>query len=91
MQENACGGENPKNPLTALPQSDVDKTLAELKTKMAAIEKKEEHKAAVVSKLFARLETPFTKQVTLLTNKFKTPQIPSYSGIGDPIEHLENY
>ena len=47
----------------------------------------------MVSKLFARMKTPFTKRVIdhPLPIKFKTPQIPSYSGIGDPIEHLENY
>ncbi|XP_059434176.1 uncharacterized protein LOC132167275 [Corylus avellana] len=57
------------------------------------MEKKEKYKAAVVSKLFAGTETPFTKQVIdhPLPHKFKTPQIPSYSGVGDPIEHLKNY
>ena len=36
---------------------------------------------------------PFTKQVVEypLPNKFKSPQIPSYSGVDDPMEHLENY
>ena len=47
----------------------------------------------MVSKLFVRMKTPFTKRVIdhPLPNKFKTPQILSYSGIRDPIEHLENY
>ncbi|XP_059455075.1 uncharacterized protein LOC132185298 [Corylus avellana] len=57
------------------------------------MEKTEKYKTIVVSKLFAETETPFTKQVIdhPLPNKFKTPQIPSYSGVGDLIEHLENY
>jgi hypothetical protein len=62
--------------------------------KMAVMEKKEKkHKAAIVSKIFAGMEMPFTKRVVgyLLLNKFKSPQISSYSGVGDPIEHLENY
>jgi hypothetical protein len=71
----------------------VDKALADLKMKMVAIEKKEKHKAVMVNKLFARMETPFTKQVIdhPLPNKFKAPQIPSYNRIRDPTEHLENY
>jgi hypothetical protein len=71
----------------------VDKALAELKRKMDAMEKKEKHKVAVVSKLFMGMETPFTKRVVEypLPNKFKSPQISSYSGVGDPTEHLENY
>jgi hypothetical protein len=53
----------------------VDKVLAELKMKMAAMEKKEKHKAVVVSMLFAGIETPFTKQVIdhSLHNKLKAP------------------
>jgi hypothetical protein len=61
--------------------------------KMAAIKKKEKQKAAVVNKLFAGTEIPFTKQVIdhSLPNKFKAPQILSYSKVGDPIKNLENY
>jgi hypothetical protein len=71
----------------------VDKALVELKMKMATMEKKEKHKAVVVSKLFAGTKTPFTKQVVEypLPNKFKSPQIPSYSGVDNPTEHLKNY
>ena len=71
----------------------MDKALAELKRKMYAMEKKEKHKAAIVSKLFAGTETPFTKRVVEypLPNKFKSPQISSYNRVGDPMEHLENY
>jgi hypothetical protein len=71
----------------------VNKVLVEVKMKMAAMEKKEKHKAAVVNKLFVRTETPFTKRVVEypLPNKFKSPQILSYSGISNPTEHLENY
>lgn len=60
---------------------------------MAAMEKKEKHKAAVVSKHFAETETPFIKQVIdhPLPNKFKAPHITSYSRVGDPTKHLENY
>jgi ribosome maturation protein Sdo1 len=81
-----------KSPTTTQP-SEVDKALAELKMKMAAVEKKEKHKAAVVSKLFAGMKTPFTKQVVEypIPNKFKSPQISSYSRVGNPTEHLENY
>ena len=67
--------------------------LTPMKVKMAAMEKKEKHKSAVVSKLFVGTETPFAKQVIEypLPNKFKSPQIPSYNGVGNPMEHLENY
>jgi hypothetical protein len=53
----------------------------------------EKHKATIVSKLFIGTEMPFTKQVTIqqLPNKFKVPQILSYSRIGDLTKHLENY
>jgi hypothetical protein len=56
-------------------QSDVDKALAELKMQFAALERKVKHKAAIVNKLFAGTETPFTKQVIdhPLPNKFKAP------------------
>jgi hypothetical protein len=74
-QENAHGGEYPKNPPIAPQQSEVDKALAKLNMKMAATEKKEKHKATVVSKLFTEIETPFTKHVIdhPLPNKFKAP------------------
>ena len=63
--------------LTTTQPSEVDKALVELKMKMSAIEKKEKHKVVVVSKLFAGIETPFTKQVVEypLPNKFKSLQI----------------
>jgi hypothetical protein len=79
--------------LTTTQPSEVDKALTELKRKMDAMEKKEKHKAAVVSKLFAGTKTSFTKRVVEypLPNKFKSPQISSYNGVGDLMEHLENY
>ncbi|XP_059458335.1 uncharacterized protein LOC132187931 [Corylus avellana] len=57
------------------------------------MEKKEKHKAAVVSKFFTRTEMPFTKQVIdhSLPHKFKAPQILNYSRVKDPTEHLKNY
>jgi hypothetical protein len=88
---NTKEGEKPKTPPTTTQQSEVDEALAELKMKMATMEKKEKHKAAVVSKLFAGTETPFTKQVVEypLPNKFKSLQIPSYSRVDNPTEHLK--
>jgi hypothetical protein len=53
----------------------VDKALAELNMKMAIMEKKEKHKAAVINKLFTGMETTFTKRVVEypLPSKFKLP------------------
>lgn len=72
---------------------EVNKTLAELAMRCVAMERKEKNKAAMVGKLFKGTKMPFTKRVIAyqLLNKFKVPQIPNYSGVGDLVEHLENY
>jgi hypothetical protein len=47
----------------------------------------------VVEKLISDTDSSFTNRVAdfQLLNKFKTSQIPAYTGEGDPAEHLENY
>jgi hypothetical protein len=42
--------------------------------------------------LFQNTSSLFIKGITTyhLPDKFKVPDIPVYSGLGDPIEHLEN-
>lgn len=57
------------------------------------MECKEEGKSMLVDKLLMGTGSPFTKRVAKfkLPKKFKIPQILSYVGTGDPIEHLENF
>ena len=84
---------NKQNHLATTPQNKVNKALAELAIRWADMGWKKKYTATMVNKLFAGIEMPFTKQVTdhQLPNKFKVSQILSNSGIGDPIEHLENH
>jgi hypothetical protein len=88
LRERVCEGENsrkmvePKkdqpsadkqnHQVTTL-QNEVNKALAELAIQCMNMGLKKKYKATIVSKLFARTEMPFTKQVTnhQLPNKFK--------------------
>ncbi len=57
------------------------------------IDRKDKGKSAAVDRLLAGPNTLYTQQVIecCLRKKFKVPQIQSYAGIGDPVEHLENF
>lgn len=54
---------------------------------------KDKGKAAAVDRLLMGSNTPFTRRVAgyRFPEKFKVPQIQSYAGIGDPVEHIENF
>jgi hypothetical protein len=57
------------------------------------MEMRDKSKAIVVDKLLLGTRSPFSRRVQnyRLLEKFKVAQILSYIGIGDPIEHLENF
>jgi len=56
------------------------------------MDKKDKSKSLVVDRLLSRTYSPFTSQVAnyRLPEKFKVPQIMSYAGDKDPLDHLEN-
>jgi hypothetical protein len=57
------------------------------------MERKDKSKFIVVDKLLLGTGSPFTKRVAnyRLPDKFKVPQILSYVGDEDPLDHLENF
>jgi hypothetical protein len=57
------------------------------------MERKDKSKSVVVDKLLVGTDSPFTRRVAdyRLPDKFKVPQILSYAGDGDPLDHLENF
>jgi hypothetical protein len=74
---------------------DLSKVIAELKRMCTymEMERKEKNRSMVVDKLLMGTDSPFTKRVANyhLPMKFKVPQILSYAGEGDPLDHLENF
>jgi hypothetical protein len=56
------------------------------------MDKKDKSKSLVVDRLLSSTYSPFTSQVAnyQLPEKFKVPQIMSYVGDKDPLDHLEN-
>ncbi|XP_062153622.1 uncharacterized protein LOC133861818 [Alnus glutinosa] len=50
-------------------------------------------KALLTDSLFSTAVSPFTEHIMSrqLPNKFKMPEIPVYTGLGDPIEHLASF
>jgi hypothetical protein len=50
-------------------------------------------KALLADNLFSTTTSPFTDQIMScrLPDKFKMPEIPVYTGLGDPIEHLASF
>jgi hypothetical protein len=57
-----------------------------------AVKRNDKGKASLVDNLLQRTALPFTDQVAnfLLPEKFKIPDVPIYTGLEDPLEHLEN-
>jgi hypothetical protein len=57
------------------------------------MERKDKSRSVVVDKLLRGTDSPFTRRVAdyRLPEKFKVPQILSYVGDGDPLDHLENF
>jgi hypothetical protein len=55
--------------------------------------RKDNNKSIVVDRLLSGTDSPFTSWVVdfRLPEKFKVPQIMSYAGDGDPLDHLENF
>jgi hypothetical protein len=55
--------------------------------------KDEERRSSAIGKLLIGMASPFTKWIAnfKLLDKFKPPQILSFTGIEDPIEHLANF
>jgi hypothetical protein len=59
----------------------------------AAIERNDKGKASLVENLLQKTTSPFTEDVAniRLPEKFKIPEIPFYTGLEDPVEHLANF
>jgi hypothetical protein len=57
------------------------------------MERKDKSRSVVVDKLLRDTDSPFTRRVEdyRLPEKVKVPQILSYVGDGDPLDHLENF
>jgi hypothetical protein len=75
----------------------LDRKVIDLEKKCASMaqemERKDKGKAGMVDRLLMGTRTPFTRQVADYhwLEKFKVPQIQSYTGVRDPIEHFENF
>ncbi|XP_062155145.1 uncharacterized protein LOC133863185 [Alnus glutinosa] len=59
----------------------------------AAIQRNDKGKASLVENLLQKTTSPFTEEVAniCLLEKFKVPEIPFYTGLEDPVEHLDNF
>jgi hypothetical protein len=59
----------------------------------AAIQRNDKGKASLVENLLQKTTSPFTEEVAniCLPEKFKIPEIPFYTGLEDPVEHLDNF
>jgi hypothetical protein len=60
---------------------------------MGSTQSRARGKASLADSLFSTTTSPFTDQIVScrLLNKFKIPEIPVYTGLGDPIEHLASF
>jgi hypothetical protein len=76
-------------------QGDLSRVIAELERRCTymEMERKDKSRSIVVDKLLMGTDSPFTRRVAdyRLPEKFKVPQILSYAGDGDPLDHLENF
>jgi hypothetical protein len=74
---------------------DLSRVIAELERRCTymEMERKDKSRSVVVDKLLMGTDSPFTRRVEdyWLPKKFKVPQILSYAGDGDPLDHLENF
>jgi hypothetical protein len=75
----------------------LQKMVLDLAAKYDALSKTIDHKRdgkeSLVDNLFQHKESIFTKAVSNfdLPGRFKVPDIPIFSGIEDPVEHLDNF
>jgi len=60
---------------------------------MGSTQSRARGKASLADSLFSTTTSPFTHQIVScrLPDKFKIPEIPVYTGLGDPIEHLASF
>jgi hypothetical protein len=60
---------------------------------MGSTQSKAKGKALLADSLFSITASPFTDQIMScqLPGKFRVPEIPAYTGLGDPIEHLASF
>jgi len=76
-------------------QGDLSRFIAELERRCTHMEMERNGKSrsVVVDKFLRGTDSPFTRRVAdyRLPEKFKVPQILSYAGDGDPLDHLENF
>jgi hypothetical protein len=76
-------------------QGDLSRVIAELERRCTHMEMERNGKSisVVVDKLLRGTDSPFTRRVAdyRLPDKFKVPQILSYAGDRDPLNHLENF
>jgi hypothetical protein len=76
-------------------QGDLSRVIAELERRYTymEMERKDKSRSIIVDKLLMDTDSPFTRRVAnyRLPEKFKVPQILSYTGDGDPLDHLENF
>jgi hypothetical protein len=58
-----------------------------------AIQRNDKWKASLVENLLQKPASPFTEEVAnfRLTEKFKVPDVPLYTGLEDPLKRLENF
>jgi hypothetical protein len=74
---------------------DSSKVIADLERRCTymEMERNDKSKSIVVDKLLRGTYSPFTRRVVdyQLPEKFKVPQILSYAGDGDPLDHLDNF
>ncbi len=75
----------------------MDRKVADLERNCASMaremERKDKGKAAAMDRLLMGTNSLFTRRVAdyRLLEKFKVSKIQSYTEIGDPVEHLENF
>jgi hypothetical protein len=57
------------------------------------VHRKDRGKASLVDNLLQKPSSPFTDEVAkfLLPEKFKVPDVPTYTGVEDSIKHLDNF
>jgi hypothetical protein len=76
-------------------QGDLSRVIADLERRCTymEMERKDKSRFVVVDKLLRDINSPITRRVAdyRLPKKFKVPQILSYAGDGDPLDHLENF
>jgi hypothetical protein len=83
------------------PQTEAERAVQGMITRLeqrcnvltTAIERNDKGKASLVENLLQKTTSPFTDDVAniCLPEKFKIPEIPFYTGLEDPVEHLDNF